>query len=134
MVGNKANMSKDRYMKNLIYSLPETIKLEVSKNDLVEFARELVKELYPNQPEPSTEAEIVDVLEAAQITGLARQTIYALTSRRGIPHFKRGKKLWFRRSELLGWMLDNKRKTVDELQKEAETTVHLKKSNGRYGR
>lgn len=121
-------------MKNLINALPETIKLEVSKSDLVEFARELVKEIQSDQPIPSEEKEIVDVLEAAQITGLARQTIYALTSRRGIPHFKRGKKLWFRRSELLSWMLDNKRKTVDELQKEAETTIHLKKSNGRYGR
>lgn len=134
MVGNKATMSKDRYMNNLIYSLPETIKLEVSKNDLVEFARELVKEIQSDQPIPSEEKEIVDVLEAAQITGLARQTIYALTSRRGIPHFKRGKKLWFRRSELLGWMLDNKRKTVDEVQKEAETTLNLKKHNGRYGK
>lgn len=132
MVGNKATMLKD--MKNLINALPETIKLEVSKSDLVEFARELVKEIQSDQPIPSEEKEIVDVLEAAQITGLARQTIYALTSRRGIPHFKRGKKLWFRRSELLSWMLDNKRKTVDELQKEAETTIHLKKSNGRYGR
>ncbi len=53
--------------------------------------------------------------------GKAVPTIYSLCHQRKIPHFKQGKDLYFRRSELLKFISDGKRKTHSELALEAET-------------
>ncbi len=52
---------------------------------------------------------------ATQITGLSKGTIYNLISNRKIPHYKRGKRVYFDREELLKWIKDGKRKTIEEL-------------------
>ena len=61
-----------------------------------------------NQPDPAHQSEIVFLEEAMQITGLAKPTIYAKTSRGEIPHYKRSRKLYFKRSELLQWIEEGK--------------------------
>ena len=52
--------------------------------------------------------EIVFLDEAIVITGLAKPTLYAKTSKNEIPHYKRGRKLYFKRSELLAWIEEGK--------------------------
>lgn len=59
--------------------------------------------------------EILDINGAVEITGNSKNTIYQLTSKKLIPHFKRGRKLYFKRSELLKWIEAGKQKTVDEM-------------------
>lgn len=54
--------------------------------------------------EPIPEKEILNIVEACRLLNLARPTMYTLTSKARIPHFKRGKKLYFRRSELVEWI------------------------------
>lgn len=51
---------------------------------------------------------------ASRITGLAVSTIFALTSRREIPHSKKSGALYFSRRELESWMLSNRRLTQAE--------------------
>lgn len=46
---------------------------------------------------------------AREITRLSKPRIYALVSKRGIPHSKRGNKLYFNRAELLAWVAAGKR-------------------------
>lgn len=46
---------------------------------------------------------------AAEITRLSKSRIYALVQQRGIPHSKRGNKLYFNRTELLAWVKAGKR-------------------------
>jgi excisionase family DNA binding protein len=41
---------------------------------------------------------------AVEITGLAKQTIYAMTSKNSIPHIKRGGKLYFKAEDLQKWI------------------------------
>ena len=53
--------------------------------------------------------EILHIDQAAELLNLAKATIYCLTSKGKIPHFKTGKKLYFKRSELLEWIEANKR-------------------------
>ena len=48
--------------------------------------------------------EIGDIKMAMTITYLAKQSIYDLSSRNAIPHFKRGKRIYFKKSELLSWL------------------------------
>lgn len=66
-----------------------------------------------NQFLPSPK-DILSIEEAADFLNLAKPTVYSLTSRREIPFFKTGKKLYFKRSELLKWIEDGKKKTVRE--------------------
>jgi excisionase family DNA binding protein len=46
---------------------------------------------------------------AQEITGLSKARIYALVSGRGIPHSKRGNKLYFNRTDLLAWVAEGNR-------------------------
>ncbi|HEY5746080.1 MAG TPA: helix-turn-helix domain-containing protein [Chryseolinea sp.] len=66
------------------------------------------------------EEEILNVKQASEFLDLATPTIYALTSNRILPHSKRGKKLYFSKSELMQWVLSGKRSTVKELKAKAK--------------
>lgn len=58
----------------------------------------------------SIQEEIGGIELAQQITGLSKARIYALVSKREIPHKKRGKHLYFKRTELLEWIEKGNRK------------------------
>lgn len=62
---------------------------------------------------PTAAAPEVGGIELAQqITRLSKARLYALVSERGIPHAKRGNKLYFNRAELLAWVNDGQRATT----------------------
>jgi excisionase family DNA binding protein len=94
--------------------LPDSIKLETTKGDLIAFAEHLVQSFRSSLPSPKEDKEILTIDEAVEITHLSKQTIYGFTSRKCIPHFKHGKKVLFRRSELENWMLAQPQKTTIE--------------------
>jgi excisionase family DNA binding protein len=50
---------------------------------------------------------------AEKITGLSRGTLYKLTSTRTIPHHKRRGKLYFEREQLLAWIREGNRPTLE---------------------
>lgn len=45
-----------------------------------------------------------DINFASKVTGYAKGTIHQYVHRGEIPYSKRGRKLWFKKSELLEWM------------------------------
>ena len=58
----------------------------------------------------ATAAPEVGGIELAQeITRLSKPRIYALVSARGIPHAKRGNKLYFTKADLTAWINAGKR-------------------------
>lgn len=57
----------------------------------------------------SNNPEHFTLKQAAVFLDLAEQTIYGLTSRNEIPHYKKRKKLYFLKAELESWMLENRR-------------------------
>lgn len=64
--------------------------------------------------------ESLDFNETAQYINQSRSYLYKLTSQGLIPHYKpNGKKLYFKRSELDGWVLKNKVYSSDELEQKA---------------
>ena len=63
--------------------------------------------------------EIINTDEAARFLSVAKQTLYGMTSRREIPHFKKGKKLYFKRAELVEWITKHPVKTKDEIDRMA---------------
>lgn len=66
---------------------------------------------------------VLNIEEAALFTGLSVGHIYRLTSGKKIPHFKKQRKLYFKKAELEAWMLDTKILTDGEIQGKACTYV-----------
>jgi excisionase family DNA binding protein len=81
----------------------------------------VIQEFQLQTSEP--QKEILNVSEAAEFLGLAKPTIYSLTSKGVIPHFKRGKKLYFKHSVLMDWIDKGKCKTKAEIDASAEAYV-----------
>ena len=67
----------------------------------------LVERLLPDKL--TTPPEVGGLALAQEITRLSKPRLYALVSARGIPHSKRGNKLYFNRSELLAWVAEGHR-------------------------
>ncbi|MBR09479.1 MAG: DNA-binding protein [Rickettsiales bacterium] len=61
------------------------------------------------------EEKFLSPQEAADFLGDALATLYGRTSKNEIPFYKRGKKLYFKKSELIEWIEAGKCKTIDEL-------------------
>ena len=53
--------------------------------------------------------------EAAIYLGIAKSTLYKLTSGRLIPHFKRKKLIYFNKVEIDNWMRKGRVETIEEL-------------------
>ena len=70
----------------------------------------------------------IDIEEACRIIGKAKPTVYALVRKRMIPCYKNGKKLYFFEDELLEWISKGKKKTLQEIESEAETEYNKRKS------
>lgn len=67
---------------------------------------------------------VLSLQEAAIFCSLEDSYMYKLTHLREIPHYNpRGKCLYFRRSELIAWLLRNKIKTKEELELEANNFI-----------
>jgi excisionase family DNA binding protein len=99
-----------------LMNLPEKVKLEISKADLMEFANHLLT----NRESPKMlEEEFISIQEVGKVTGLARQTIYGRVSKGTIPYYKAedGKRLRFKKSEILNWMSSGKKNTEADILK-----------------
>ena len=66
---------------------------------------------------------VIDVEEAAMLTGYTVKGIYTLTSEKRIPHSKKNGKLYFKKDELEAWMTENKVLTQREINSKAQTYV-----------
>jgi len=86
------------------------------------FLREALKETLKEVNGDGEQAsEIFSVAEAAAFLKLQISTLYEKTAAKGIPHFKKGNRLYFHRAELEAWLYEGKVKTQKELQSEAAT-------------
>lgn len=71
---------------------------------------------------------VLDFEETLLFTGLSKGHLYRLTSKRQIPFFKKNRKLYFKKSEIEEWMLDQRIPTEDEIQSQATTYLATHKS------
>ncbi len=95
-----------------------SISLEQFRQLLKETIREVLLE--GGSPKQST-PEILNVQQAADFLKLKLNTLYEKTSRKQIPHFKKGNRLYFHLSELENWVKQGKVKTHKEIESEALT-------------
>lgn len=69
--------------------------------------------------------------EVAAYTGLSKSYLYKLTCSGGIPCYKPGKHIYFNKSEIDSWLLQNRKATTNELDSQAATFVTLKNGGGK---
>lgn len=102
----------------------------ISEKEFKEFLKEALKETFVDKLGAIKEQlpEILDVQQAAHFLKLKVATLYEKTSRKQIPHFKKGNKLYFHLSELQNWITQGKVKTYEEIEGEAVTFTLTKKA------
>lgn len=118
-------------MKLEISKLPSWAKVELSKESLVAFANLLINASGVEKKDSSDDDEILTIDEAARFVKLAKQTCYQLCSSKAIPHYKKNKRLYFKKSELLKWLEEGKQEVQDEDDNEVRTYLHRKQKGGR---
>lgn len=93
---------------------------EEFKSLLKESLREILAE---GGFESGNESTLINIQEAAALLNLAVATLYEKTSEKLIPHYKHGKKIMFKKSELLAWVESRRVKTIHEIRKEAASQM-----------
>jgi excisionase family DNA binding protein len=88
--------------------------------------------LSQNNSSQFEEDKLLTIREAAVILHLSVPTIYGLVQRQGIPVCKKGKRLYFTHTELSQWVKTGRKKTVAEIQSEADQYIIRK--GLKYGR
>ena len=65
---------------------------------------------------------ILTLEDVAEYTHLSKSYVYKLTSKGDIPYYKpNGKQLYFKRTEIDEWLLTNRNKTNQEIEREIAT-------------
>ena len=88
-----------------------------TKDELENLIQESVRKAIPeksNADHTGEEGKLLSLKEAAFFLNLAPQTVYGFTSKNLIPFIKRGKKLYFQKTELEKWLLQGKRNSSSE--------------------
>ena len=67
--------------------------------------------------------DTLTIEECAMLTGYSVPSLYTFTSKRKIPHFKRGNYLYFSKQEVEEWLKANPVPTTDETNCNAATYV-----------
>lgn len=91
--------------------------MHMIKKELKVIILEALEEYFAAQSTPVTKNEFIDVVQAATLLNLAAATVYEKTSRKQLPHYKKGKKIMFKRSELVEWMESGKVSGEDETER-----------------
>ena len=72
---------------------------------------------------------IMTVEQVSEYLSLSVATLYGYTSKKEIPHAKRGKKLYFEKNAIDKWLFENNSKTNEEIEKIADTYLYKKPLN-----
>lgn len=99
----------------------------LTESEFKQFLRQSLMEIISESgiTNKSETREILNIKQASDFLQLKINTLYEKTSQKVIPHFKKGNKLYFNKTELQAWVADGKVKTTSELQSQASSyTLH----------
>lgn len=87
----------------------------------LENIEKILEELKNNQTEnPSNKDDMLSTVEVARYIKLAVSSVYGLVHHNKIPHCKKGKKLYFIKSDIDKWILEGSNKSTSNLNKLAD--------------
>lgn len=73
-----------------------------------------------------TQKKVLNIDEICALSTLSKSTIYKLTMRGEIPHYKQAKHLYFDRVEVENWLKENRGYNVEEIEAEANNALSIK--------
>jgi predicted DNA-binding transcriptional regulator AlpA len=108
-----------------------TLSLKQFKPIFQEWIKEVLSEInISSNSDVLREVDIpINIKDVSELTGLTVSTIYRYCQRKEIPYYKKAHRLFFFKSELIGWVESGKQKTLKELESDAEGYLSKKKSN-----
>lgn len=115
-------------MQNLVFTQLSILELETVIRNVVEncfSSQKVEKEL------PINEKPLLTVTEAAELLNLAKPTIYAFVQKSEIPYMKKGKKLYFKKEDLLEWVQEGHKRTISEIQKDVSNEIQNTRKGGK---
>ncbi|MGC4034446.1 MAG: helix-turn-helix domain-containing protein [Chitinophagaceae bacterium] len=91
--------------------MANNIIIQFSEQEFKTLLKDCINESLKESPvSANVESEaIFNVKQASQFLDIAIQTLYGYTSNFTIPFFKKGKKLYFKKSDLIKWINDGKK-------------------------
>ena len=97
--------------------MSEIIITTISKKELKQLIESAVQKVILENPNFADDQTLsfMDVNQAAEFLGIAKATLYGKCCNLLIPHFKKGKKLYFDKGELIDWLKSGKRKTINDI-------------------
>jgi excisionase family DNA binding protein len=103
--------------------LPEAVKM------LTKEVSEMKRLLMDKQEQTTTDQpeQLLSIDEAAEFLRLAKPTLYSKVSRNEIPFMKRGKRLYFSRTELMDYLKGGRKKSQEEIREEVDSFLANKK-------
>jgi len=89
--------------------------------DLIQGQSEL-KALILNKAETQPETDNpLSIDNIALLTGYTKPTLYGYCQKNVIPYHKKNGRLFFFKSEIIDWIMQDKRKSISEIQAETDT-------------
>lgn len=95
--------------------------IELRLNNIENLLQYLLNNYPKNNSEPND--EFLTVKQTAELLDLAVQTIYGLVNRREIPNIKKGRRLYFIKSDINNWLSQGRRKTQTEMLENAQDNI-----------
>lgn len=121
----------------MLFSIPQNQKKHFMENpfeilsDKLDRIEIMLSELKRNISQASGDSplpiEILNTDQAAKFPSIAKPTLYGYTSHSKIPCYKTGKRIYFKKSELLEWISKNKVKTTEEIEQEVSNLLLRKR-------
>ena len=94
-------------------------------NHIEEVLQELRMQI--QTPQETPESDLLSIAQASDLLGIAKNTIYGLSSESKIPVIKKGKRLCFSKKELLEWLRSGRRATIDEIASQPVLPLYQKR-------
>ena len=89
----------------------------------------------PSRVEPTDQPEqLLTIQQAAEFLSLSVPTLYTKVSKSELPVMKRGKRLYFSRTELMDYIKEGRKKSNTEIEAEAEAYLSDKKKGLNNGK
>jgi excisionase family DNA binding protein len=81
---------------------------ELLANKLDNLEKMIYEVLHAQKCAINPDKDILNISEASKLTSIATKTIYNFTSQNTIPHFKKGRRVYFEREKLLTWLVSER--------------------------
>lgn len=101
---------------------PKNISYELTDKGIEQLAEIIAQKILSGikQGPSKSEDEILWIDDAVKFLNLAKPTIYGMTSKGTIQFYRRGRKIYFLKSDLEAWLMAGKQKTLSEMERDVE--------------